>query len=104
MALGRWARGLVLALSVLAMFAIGLFWMDGHLYVPRPEDPVSFFPFIANAGMGGIYLLCYGLKYGFESNPELPTFEYGNTFLLVAGLLNYLVLLDAYDLAVGRKR
>jgi hypothetical protein len=31
------------------------------------------------------------------------TFEYGNTFLLVAGLLNYLGMLDAFDIAVGRK-
>ena len=31
------------------------------------------------------------------------TFEYGNTFTAVAGLLNILVVLDAYDVAVGRK-
>ena len=31
------------------------------------------------------------------------TFEYGNTFLIVAGLLNFLVILDAYDIAMGRK-
>jgi hypothetical protein len=32
------------------------------------------------------------------------TYEYGNTFLIVAGLLNALVVLDAFDLASGRKR
>ena len=32
-----------------------------------------------------------------------PTFEYGNTFLIVAGLLNCLVVLDAFDIAMGRK-
>ena len=31
------------------------------------------------------------------------TFEYGNTFLIVAGLLNFLVVLDAFDIAMGRK-
>ena len=31
------------------------------------------------------------------------TFEYGNTFLIVAGLLNLLVVLDTYDVAHGRK-
>jgi uncharacterized protein DUF6677 len=31
------------------------------------------------------------------------TFEYGNTFTAVAGLLNILVILDAYDTALGRK-
>ena len=31
------------------------------------------------------------------------TYEYGNAFLIVAGLLNLLVVIDAYDVAHGRK-
>jgi hypothetical protein len=31
------------------------------------------------------------------------TYEYGNTFLMTAGLLNFLVILDAFDIAMGRK-
>ena len=31
------------------------------------------------------------------------TYEYGNTFLIVAGLLNMLVVLDVFDVAQGRK-
>ena len=31
------------------------------------------------------------------------TYEYGNSFLVVAGLLNVLVVIDAYDIALGRK-
>ena len=31
------------------------------------------------------------------------TYEYGNAFAIVAGLLNMLVVLDAYDIAEGRK-
>ncbi len=31
------------------------------------------------------------------------SYEYGNTFLMTAGLLNFLVILDAYDIAAGRK-
>ena len=31
------------------------------------------------------------------------SYEYGNTFLIVAGLLNMLVMIDAYDVALGRK-
>jgi hypothetical protein len=32
-----------------------------------------------------------------------PSYEYGNTFLITAGLLNTLIVLDARDLALGRK-
>jgi hypothetical protein len=31
------------------------------------------------------------------------TYEYGNAFIIVAGLLNMLVVLDAFDTAHGRK-
>jgi hypothetical protein len=31
------------------------------------------------------------------------TYEYGNAFGIVAGLLNMLVVLDAFDVAEGRK-
>jgi hypothetical protein len=31
------------------------------------------------------------------------TYEYGNAFVIVAGLLNMLVVLDAWDVAEGRK-
>ncbi len=31
------------------------------------------------------------------------SYEYGNTFVIVSGLLNMLVALDAYDIALGRK-
>jgi hypothetical protein len=33
-----------------------------------------------------------------------PSYEYGNTFTAVAGLLNVLVILDALDTARGIKR
>jgi hypothetical protein len=100
---GRWGRALLLALSIVCVFAAGLFWMDGHLYQPEPSEPLSMFPFIANAGLGGIYALCYALKLGFEANAAAPTYEFGNTLLFGSGLLNYLVVLDAFDIAAGRK-
>ena len=31
------------------------------------------------------------------------SYEYGNKFLIVSGLLNTLVVIDAYDVALGRK-
>jgi hypothetical protein len=32
------------------------------------------------------------------------TFEFGTAYIAGAGLLNYLVALDAYDIAVGKKK
>jgi len=95
---------MLLCAAILGMFAAGLFLFGGKLYTFNPEEPLSIFPVIANAGTGGLYMLCAFLKTGFDARPEVPTYEYGNTFLLVAGLLNYLAALDAFDIAIGRKK
>jgi len=57
----------------------------------------------ANVGAGLLYIFCWVMNTGFTEHAQLLTYEYGNTFLLVAGLLNYLAMLDAFDIASGRK-
>ncbi len=102
--LGRWGRALLLFLAIMGMFTAGLFLFGGRLYTFNPEEPLSIFPLIANLGLGSIYALCALTRAGLEARPELTTYEYGNAFLLVAGLLNYLAVLDAFDIAIGRKK
>jgi hypothetical protein len=61
---------------------------------------------VANLGTGVLYIVSWVLDYGFKDDPAQAaraTYEYGNTFLLIAGLLNYLNMLDAFDIAAGRK-
>ena len=63
-------------------------------------------PMIANLGTGALYIVFWLLGTGFADDPQQAartTYEYGNTFLLIAGLMNYLTMLDAFDIAAGRK-
>jgi hypothetical protein len=107
---GRWVRGLIICGTVLGMFIIGLLF-GGHLFgLGGKEEGFSKLlqlpPMIANLGSGVLYFICWAGNIGFSDAEEyarLSTFEYGNTFLLVAGLLNYLAMLDAFDIAAGRK-
>ncbi len=104
---GRWLRGLLLGGAVILTFACGLIF-GGHLFaVGGGEDGLSrllqLLPAIANIGTGLLYAACWVTNTGFLENAQRATFEYGNTFLLVAGLLNYLVMLDAFDMGLGRK-
>src|SRR2546423_3260617 len=108
--LGNWRRGLLLGGTVAVMFLTGL-KLGGHLFSFGGQEGfyslLQIPPTIANFGSGILYLICFLLNKGFSEGGDLassPTFEYGNTFLLVAGLFNYLVMLDAFDLAAGRKR
>ena len=81
----------------------------------RYHDATSFFRydlitvlwFFAEIGSGLCYIVGNALGLGAIPIPEAaasPTFEYGNTFMFLAGLLNYLVIHDAFDIAAGRKR
>lgn len=106
---GRWGRGLLIGGAVIAMFITGLAF-GGHLF-PMWETQgnggwsplLQIPPMIANFGAGILYLVCWVTGLGFVEHAQYETFEYGNTFLLVAGLLNYLGMLDAFDIAAGRK-
>jgi hypothetical protein len=90
------------------MFFTGL-WMGGHLFRLAATDSVigavlQLLPMIANAGSGLLYVFCWFTNAGFADHAQMVTYEYGTTFLLVAGLLNYLAMLDAFDIAAGRKQ
>lgn len=106
----KWWRGLIFGGAVWATFIAGL-QFGGHLFSLTGRDAgtsplLQAAPAIANLGTGGLYLFCSLLGLNFAELPEQmrrATFEYGNTFLWVAGLLNYLAMLDAFDIAAGRK-
>lgn len=105
---GRWLRGSLLGAAVIGMFIVGIV-LGGHLFpLLGPFDEgmsvlLQVPPTIANVGAGLLYLICLITNSGFTDQAKLATYEYGNTFLLVAGLLNYLIMLDAFDIAAGRK-
>ncbi len=105
---GRWVRGLLLGGAVIALFIAGIM-LGGHLFPllgPYDEGMAVLLqvpPTIANVGSGVLYLFCLVTGTGFTDHAKMDTYEYGNTFLLVAGLLNYLLMLDAFDIGAGRK-
>jgi hypothetical protein len=99
--LGRWVRGLIFTACVLGMFALGLS-MQGKLYNLAIEQPLHIFALIANIGVGIPYFLAEMWEMGIGTMTS-TTYDYGTTFLWVAGLLNYLIVLDAFDIAQGRK-
>jgi hypothetical protein len=98
---GRRQKGLVFLVALPLMFFIGLL-LHGRLFPFEPAQPLVALASIANVGIGAPYLLARLFGAG-DGLPTALSYEYGNAFLIVAGLLNLLVVLDAYDIAVGRK-
>jgi hypothetical protein len=99
--LGRRQKGIVFLLALPLMFAVGL-WLDGRLFPLDVSDPLVFLGAIANRGIGLPYFAARLMDAGLGT-VTAASYEYGNTFLMTAGLLNFLVVLDAFDVAKGRK-
>jgi hypothetical protein len=99
--LGRRTKGIIFLTTLPLMFAIGLA-LHGRLFPFDFTDPLVGLEALADLGIGASYFVASAFGYG-VGDVRAVTYEYGNAFLIVAGLLNLLVVIDAYDVALGRK-
>lgn len=99
--LGRTAKGLVFLVVLPLMFAVGLAF-EGRLFPFNLAEPLAALAAVADVGVGLPYFIAKALGLG-AGRALAVTFEYGNAFLITAGLLNALVVIDAHDVALGRK-
>ena len=99
--LGRRQKGTVFLLALPLMFLVGL-WAEGQVFTFELSQPLVALAALADLGIGLLYVIVRVLGMG-DGRVVAVTYEYGNAFLVVAGLLNMLVVADAYDIALGRK-
>ncbi len=99
--LQKWDRAIVFFGSIALMFAFGIY-LEGKLFNPDFSDLFSTLKFIADAGSGLLYWVCWLRGIG-SGVPSAYTYDFGNIFIYVAGLLNMLVIVDVFDIAMGRK-
>jgi hypothetical protein len=103
--LKRTGRGLLLMAAITSMFVCGLM-MRGAMFQPESGDLLTTLintgGFIGDVASGILYLLSQWLGY---SQPDVAgaVHDYGTKFLVTAGLLNILAMVDAFDIAVRRK-
>src|ERR1041385_4409945 len=103
--LKRNGRGALLCVSVSAMFLCGLM-MQGAMFQPQTGDLLTTLintgGFIGDVCSGILYLLSVAFGY---NQPDVAghVHDYGTKFLVTAGLLNVLAMVDAYEFAAGRK-
>jgi hypothetical protein len=99
--LAKWGRAIVFFASITAMVVIGI-QLQGRLFGPDFGDFFSAMKFIAEAGCGFLYWIPWLAGMG-TGDPTAYTYDYANVFIYVAGLLNMLVVVDVFDIALGRK-
>jgi Family of unknown function (DUF6677) len=97
----KWIRGLLLMVSIIAMFVLGLA-MQGRVYKPNGGDILDILGFVGDVGAGGLYILTRAMDRG-QGAIAHATADYGTKFLIVSGLLNFISAADAYHIAIGKK-
>lgn len=99
--LGKRARSAGFLLVIASAFLLGM-QLQGNLYTIVPGQPLSFLGTLGAMGVGLPYFVAR-LVVGFAGDPAAAMYEYGSIFLLSAGLMNLLLVLDVWDHALGRK-
>jgi hypothetical protein len=103
--LKRYGRGGLVLLSVALMFLLGLM-MRGAMFHPQTGDLLTviiyYGGFLADLASGFLYLLSVWLGY---AQPDVAghVHDYGTKFLVGAGLLNVLAMVDVWEIATGKK-
>lgn len=97
---GRKVRAAIFFTVIIVMFAFGLA-MKGEFY---SAGSASYLEVLGYFGQ-----LCVGLAmpivrfFGYAGDPYFISSDFGTAYLVTAGMLNVLTVIDAYDIAVGRK-
>jgi hypothetical protein len=99
--LRKWDRAVVFFGAISIMFTVGL-RLQAKLFGPDFMDLFGALKFVADAGSGLMYWFCWlqGLGMG---DAAAYSYDFGNLFVYSAGLLNMLVIIDIFDIALGRK-
>jgi hypothetical protein len=100
--LKKFWKGGIFFVCILSMAALGLF-MGGKIYPFQTENPLTILAFFSDLGSGLLFILSKIFSFGL-GNLKNATFEFGTAYIAGAGLLNYLVALDAFDIASGKKK
>lgn len=101
--LGRRKTAVAFALIVAVTFLLGLSF-QGRLYTVEEGQPLTILATFAVYGAGLLNVVARAVSENPGGTILSPTYEYGCAYLLTAGLMNLLLVLDAHDLATGKKR
>ena len=103
--LKRSGRGAMILASVTLMFLFGMF-MRGMMFTPEKGDIlttlINYGGFLSDLASGALYFAASMFGY---AQPDMAgaVHDYGTKFLVTAGLLNVLAMVDVYEIAAKRK-
>ncbi len=100
--LGKKIEGIVIFLSILYFFIIGII-LGGRFIGTNEGSPLTVFLTFSDLGSGMFYFIGKVLGLGAQLKANW-TSDYGTFFLVGGGLINYLAAVKAYEIAEGIKK
>ncbi|MCL5005012.1 MAG: hypothetical protein M1404_00640 [Acidobacteria bacterium] len=99
--LGRKWRAVILFASIVGMFVVGIA-MQGQYFYLGSGSYLHTLGYFAELAVGIPMRAATFFGYG-GGDTYFVCSDYGTAYLISAGMLNVLTVLDAYDIALGRK-
>jgi len=101
--LGKRGRALTFFCIVVLMFVVGLS-IDGDLYTLNRSGGALLRLLASLGSMGAGLLYFVAAAIGAHGDVTSITYEHGTAFTITAGLMNFLLVLDVFDISEGRKK
>ncbi|MCS6874592.1 MAG: hypothetical protein N2Z23_11175 [Pyrinomonadaceae bacterium] len=102
---GKRARGFLVGFSIWLMFAVGVLSGGlGYREFSKESFLLYYLNLFASFGNGLGWFISLFLGEGRLEDAARITYEYGGRLIEIAGLLNYMAVLDVFDICSGRKK
>lgn len=98
----KYVKGIVFLVGILLLLIFGLI-MQGKFYDTKEFHPLMILGFLGDLGSGIFFFIIKLAGLG-KGNIQAVTYHYGTTYMVSAGLINYLVALNAFDIARGKRK
>ena len=99
--LGKKWRALILFSAIVTMFLMGLA-MQGEFFTTNSDSYLQTLGYFGELCVGVAMPVARFFGYA-GGDPLFVSSDFGTAFLVTAGMLNTLSILDTYDIAMGRK-
>jgi hypothetical protein len=99
--LRRWTKAAVYFLCVAGLACAGLL-MRGGVFAAGAEDMFDRLGFFADIGTGVFYFMAHNIQ---TAGPDVAhaSGDYGTRLFATAGMLNFLTVLEAFEIGCGRR-
>ena len=98
----KYKRAVIFFVSILAMFVVGIL-IHGRFFEDTSGNPLAMLAYFGDLGNGILFFIAKKFSL-LNIDFSASTFEYGTAYLATSGFLNFMVAINAYDIAKGKRK